>query len=269
MEGKEKINIQHPEAWELLVSIGDKRVDYILYTPSVTGSLVVGGVDCVDDSLQALEDAIYDTPELLGEYKRVRVLVQSQRFVILPGDTADDDSIRLLSEAFPGDNGDTALCALSQCGVKIAYLMPQGMSAFIGRTFSYPEVSHRLLPLCEHCAQQQSGIEVSRMCLNFQQDRMDVIVCRGNALQLANIFMFNNARDAVYFAMAAWRACGLNQLNDELLLMGERETCAELTPVLREYVKSVMPAEFPAEAMRLGRNAMQVPLELILLALCA
>ena len=51
MEGKERINIEHPEAWELLVSIEDKQVDYILFSPSVAGSLVIGHVERVDDSL--------------------------------------------------------------------------------------------------------------------------------------------------------------------------------------------------------------------------
>ena len=44
MEGKNKINIQHPEAWELLVLVEDEQVSYILYTPSVDGSLITGEV---------------------------------------------------------------------------------------------------------------------------------------------------------------------------------------------------------------------------------
>ena len=77
MEGKNKIDIQHPEAWELLVLVEDEQVSYILYTPSVDGSLITGEVERADDSLQALEDAIYDTGELLNEYKRTRVIVHS------------------------------------------------------------------------------------------------------------------------------------------------------------------------------------------------
>ena len=37
---------------------------------------------------------------------------------------------------------------------------------------------------------------------------------------------------------------------------------------LRKYVKYVMPAAYPAAAMQLGHNAVQAPLELVLLALC-
>ena len=60
----------------------------------------------------------------------------------------------------------------------------------------------------------------------------------------------------------------MDQLHDRLQLMGDDAMRAEMTPELREFVKNVMPAEFPAAAMRLGRNALQAPLELILLALC-
>ena len=97
---------------------------------------------------------------------------------------------------------------------------------------------------------------------------MDLAIYHGSQLQCVNSYSFSSQEDAVYYALGAWRAHGLDQLTDELQLMGDRETCAALTPKLREFVKLVMPAVYPAAAMRLGRNAMQAPLELILQALC-
>ena len=97
---------------------------------------------------------------------------------------------------------------------------------------------------------------------------MDLAIYRGGKLLCANTFSCTDSQDGAYYALNAWRAHGLDQLTDEILLMGDREACAALTPVLREFVKSVMPAEFPVAAMRLGRNAMKAPLELILMALC-
>ena len=67
MGKNDKTNIQHPEAWELLVAIGDQQLDYILYAPAVAGSLQMGHASRTDDSLQALEDATYDTPDLLND----------------------------------------------------------------------------------------------------------------------------------------------------------------------------------------------------------
>ena len=118
MGKNDKTNIQHPEAWELLVAIGDQQLDYILYAPAVAGSLQMGHASRTDDSLQALEDATYDTPDLLNDYKRVRVVVHSQHFVLLPMETSDEDCAELLddsSELWGGtaseDGGSTPLDA--------------------------------------------------------------------------------------------------------------------------------------------------------------
>ena len=41
-----------------------------------------------------------------------------------------------------------------------------------------------------------------------------------------------------------------------------------VAPMLREYVTYVMPAIFPAAAMRIGMDAMKAPFDLILMSLC-
>lgn len=267
MKGKSVIDIQHPEVWELLVSVDETQVDYALYTPTVANSLTLGRVELPDASQQALEDAIYDTPQLLNEYKRVRVVVHARHFVLLPGDISDDDCAMLVRQAFPDDDGDAAVCPMPAHGVKIAYLLPRGMQAFLGRTFNYPAVYHHLMPLCEYFKKQDHEADAARMFLHLDGDAMDLAIYRGEALQCANIYPFTNAQDAAFFALSAWRAHGLDQLTDQLLFMGDGDLCAQVTPDLREYVKHVMPAAFPAAAMQLGRNALQAPLDLILMTL--
>ena len=268
MKGKEKIHIEHPEAWELIVDIAEGQVNYILFTPTVANSLIVGEVAWIDDTLQTLEDAVYDTPELLNEFKRVRVIVHSRHFVLFPDETSEGDCVKLLRHAFPADDGDAAVCPMPRNGVKIAYLMPRGMQAFLGRTFSYPMMCHHLMPLCEHFAELNSDKGFTGMLLNLDETCMDLAIYREGALQCANSYGFSDYHDAVYYALNAWRSHELDQLADELQLMGDREARAAMTPELRKFVKSVVPAEFPAAAMRLGRNAMQAPLGMILLALC-
>ena len=268
MADKKNINIEHPEVWDLLVSIDDRRVNYILYTPQVANSLIMGEVACADETLQSLEDAIYEEPVLLGEYHRVKLLVKSSHFLILPVETSDDDGKSMVCQAFPNDDGDAAVCLLPASDVKIAYLMPRGMQAFLDRTFNFPETYHHLFTLCEHFEGLNRHQGISRMILNLHEEEMDLAVYRDGSLQCANSFPFSNVHDATYFALNAWRTFGLDQLADELQLMGDNAVRAAMTPELRRFVKYVMPAVYPAAAMRLGRNAMQAPLELILLALC-
>ena len=97
---------------------------------------------------------------------------------------------------------------------------------------------------------------------------MDIAVYCDGSLQCANTYPLSNVDDAVYYALNVWRTHGMDQLNDQLQITGNHPLCAEMTTKLREFVKHVMPFAFPTAAMRLGRNAIQAPLELILLALC-
>ena len=243
-------------------------MDYALFTPAVAGSLVTGTVERADGSVKALEDAVYDMPELLNEYRRVRVVVHSPHFVLLPQSVTEEDCALMVREAFPADDGDVEVCSLPRCGVKLAWLLPSGLRAFLGRTFNYPDVVPHLAPLCEHFHELNHDDGRSRMFLHLTDGRMDLAIFNNGALACANSYAFDDAQDAAYFSMNAWRTFGLDQLTDELQLLGDNALRATMTPVLREYVKSVMPAVYPAAAMRLGRNAMQAPLELILLALC-
>lgn len=268
MEGNEKTTIRHPEAWELLVSIEDKQVNYALFTTTVAGSLITGKVARADESLQALEDAVYDTPELLNDYKRVRIVIHSPHFVLLPGETSDEDCEQLLHEAFSTEDTEAIVSALPSSGVKSAFLVPCGMKAFLGRTFSLPEVYHHLQPLCEHFGALRRGEGPSRMTVLLKTGRMDLVIHRNGELQCANSYPFANPNDAAYFALNAWSTHGLDQLTDELHVAGEPEVCETVEPLLKQHVKLVMPAEFPAAAMRLGPAAVKAPLELILLALC-
>lgn len=240
---------------------------YILFTPEVANSLHIGEVASTEDSLQGFEDAVYNTPVLLDEYKRVRVVVYPKHFVLFPQDVADEDCMALLREAFPDDDGDAAVCPMPLNGVKIAYLLPLGTQAFLGRTFNYPAIFPHLVPLCEHFKSLDSG-DNCKMFLHLTENRIDLAIYRDGKMMCANSYPFTGAQDAVFFTLAAWRAHAFDQLTDELQLLGDNALQAMMTPLLREYVKHVMPAVYPAAAMRLGRNAMQAPLELILLALC-
>ena len=266
MQGNNHIDIQHPEAWNLLISVAEGRLDYILYAPSVPGSLVVGEVDWPDGTLQGLEDAVYAAPVLLGDYKSVRLLVDSQHYVLFPSTVSDDDCDALLRMAFPGDDGDTVVSALPLCGLKLAMILPPGMRSFLGRTFNYPQVSHRLAPLCEY-VKGQAGAQ-GLMFIHLLDGSMDLVAFRDGMLQSASSFACTGDQDAAYHALAAWRASGMDQLGDELQFIGSGEMCSATVARLREFVKQVRPARYPAAALQLGRNAMQAPLDLILLALC-
>ena len=74
--------------------------------------------------------------------------------------------------------------------------------------------------------------------------------------------------DAVYYILASRENLRLPD-TDEIMISGDRTTRAAITPVLRRYVRYVMPAIFPSVMFRAGRASLSAPFELIVAPLVA
>lgn len=266
------IDIQHPEYWTLQLAFGPSEVQYTLHDIDEENSLITGtlplDLSC-GNYLKAAENAIYDNPVLLNDYKKVRIMVESQHFMILPEAFADElDAQDAFEVMFPDMEGDFALCALPRCGVHIAYEMPKGLLGFLQRTFNMPPVVHHLYPLMEHFKHQDEHRTGACMHLNLHPERIDLLIVRDRALVMANSFPCTDAANAIYYALNAWQSFGLDANKNELFVTGGKPLRDAAIPTLRKYINYVMPSIFPAAALRIGQDAVKAPLELILLALC-
>ena len=266
------IAIDRPELWNLELGVCRDKLQYVLYARSGAQSLHWGevGLDASAGYLQALGNAVYDHPLLLNDYGKVRIVASSNHFVILPHEALEreEDCALCLSEMFPDDDGDVCLCGLPQNELAVAYTLPRGVLNFLQRTFNMAPVFHHLHPLCEHFHRLNKGSDISRMFINLYDSSMDVVVyCRG-ALHMANNYSFRNADDAAYLVLHVWNEFKMEPLTDEVQLMGDKTLRNDIAPLLRKYINYVMPAIFPADAARLGHDAMKAPLNLMLLASC-
>lgn len=266
------IDIQHPEYWTLQLALAAKEVQYTLFDIDEENSLISGtlplDLSC-GSYLKAVENAIYDNPVLLNDYKKVRVMVESQRFMILPPEFSDEMDAQDAFEAmFSEMEGDFALCNLPRCGVNIAYEMPKGLLGFLHRTFNMPPVVHHLYPFMEHFKQQDERRTGACMHLNLRDDRVDILIVRDRALVMANSYPCTDTANAIYYTLNAWNTFGLEATKNELFVTGSKALRDATIPTLRKYINYVMPSIFPAAALRIGQDAVKAPLSLILLALC-
>ena len=279
------INIDHTELWSLELHITGEQLKVLLYSKAQANSLITRtlALDLSTGSqLKAVEAAVYDNQLLLSEFKEVSVVVDSRHFVLLPPDFSADDtaapdgasSAQAALDAAFGTKGNAdvecAFCQMPRCAAAVAFEVPKGLDAFLRRTFFQPRVVHRLYPLCEHFARLNEGSGMSRLHINYDPDgqTMDLAAFSHGRLAMANTFTFRSPADAAFYALHAWSSLGFDSLNDEVQITGSRTMREATAPMLRKYVSYVMPAIFPAAALRIGHDAVNAPLELILLALC-
>lgn len=266
------ITVKRPELWTLMLAVGERRLQFILFTPAQENSLIAREIPLrpATSWIAALENAVYDNPVLLDDYGRVDIVAAAPHFVVVPPAVAQDEeqAEQVFTTMYPADDCDVLSCSLPQCGVAVTYGLPRGMYSFLQRTFSTAPVVHHLYPLCEHFKRLNDGSGISRMFINLHQDYMDMVVYRKGDMLLANSFPLRNATDAAFLALHTWNSFDLDPLTDEIQLTGDKQLKDEMAPLLRKYVRYVMPAIYPAAAMRLGDQALTAPLDLILLATC-
>ena len=102
------------------------------------------------------------------------------------------------------------------------------------------------------------------MLVSFDGPRMDLLVLGSGGAPLAlRSFPFREPLDAVYYIMGVRQALGLPDY-EEIMIGGDAAMRASVTPVLREYVRYVMPAIFPGAMLRVGREALRAPFGLVL-----
>ena len=213
---------------------------------------------------------MYDHSVLLDDYGKVAIVVNAPHFVILPTDIASNYDLAHdnYTTVFPDDDCETTTCLLPQCNIGIAFGMPGDLQGFLMRTFNNAPIYHHLFPLCEHFKRLNTGTGISRMFINMHDTYMDMVIYSHGEVILANTFYVRNTADATFLALHTWKSFQLNATSDEIQLTGERQQRDQLAAELRKYVKFVMPAIYPAAALRLSDDVASAPLDLILLATC-
>ena len=267
------IEIQHPEVWNLSARISADSITYAMHSSMDEGTLTFGqfAFDSPDQAVhKKLEAAIYDNRFFLYDFGKRRFLIDSTRFVIVPEEFTAGENARAekyFRNLYPNDKSVVAVDHIPEVGADIAYGIDPAIDSFLRRTFDNPPTQHALTPIIKFLRQKDIyGAE--RKMYAYVCDRcLEIVALRNGRLFFANRFDFSTETDALYYIINVWRTLEKND-SDELHIMGDKEQKKALLPELRKYVKTVIQTIFPAQLLKLGKNAMTAPFDLIVIPLC-
>ncbi len=269
--------ISDPRRYNMALRISDTRLDILLRQSVPDENLIYSAVtldtSTTESLSRALEEAVYDNPALLGDFAGISVIIESARYTVVPdviGSFGDDFMDTASDILLPADDVPTELLTtpIAETGAMSLMRVPSELTAFLRRTFNNPAIIHHMAPLAAYCLNAEKLAGARRMYANLRTDSLDIIAFDGTRLLMATTFGFRDTMDAVYYIMATRELLGLTAASNELLLAGNPELRGAVTPILRRYVPYVMPAIYPADIMRAGKDMMRAPLDLIALQLC-
>ncbi len=263
--------ISNPRLWQLYVAIDSRGLDVMAYNPLEEHSLVTAFVEYDGDySPKAVEDAVYDNPFLLNDFKRATIVMRDIPFALLPDDVADNQQMAetIVGELTGRVDAEILFDRLPLLGMSVAYAPDTELLNFLRRTFPGVTVRHRLSALLQYWHATTRAMRPLTTHVNLRGETLDIAAYSGNCLIFANTFRASAMADRLYYIMAVRQSIGADG-EIPILLGGDRHLRDELTGVLSRYVSRVLPAVFPVAMFKAGgQAAMNTPLDLVVIPLC-
>ncbi len=250
----------------LAIDLERDELSYIVYGNGTQPKIGTVTLDAGTDSKQTLENAVYDTPQLLEDYSHTTIALHSQHFVVMPAELTASANI-VFQASFSSLEGELMTCQVKNTEAAIACDVPLGVTAFLQRTFGAPTLLHHLAPLIAYCAEAYAD-DNGCMHINVTEQEAHIVATLGGKLQLANTYPYHSVDDIIYFALAAFRECHFDSRADKVFLSGDNELRSRLAEPLRQRIAYVMPELFPSQALTtLGNEAINLPFNLIATAI--
>lgn len=260
--------IEHPRMWQLILEVSTSRLSVVAFSAYEDHALIFESIPLDAASpipLRALEDAVYDNPMLLLDFKRVTVIHDTTRFIPIPGD-GTKSAEGLLRRIFPEDNDyprEIITNPLPSLDIAIPFEIPADIAGFIRRTFHNALIIHPLTPLATYFQAKHPNRRKGKTLVNLNGNRLDIVTLGDTAPLHINSCRFREPMDAIYHILASREKLTLPD-TEEIMIAGDRATRAAITPILRRYVRYVMPAIFPSAMFRAGKASLSAPFEMIL-----
>lgn len=265
----DKEMIKEPRMWQLVMEPTSDTLSVMAFSPIEHHTLIAEDIPLASSAtpLKAFQEAVYDNPLLLSDFNRVTILLPERRAMPVPDMLSSDEARRqAFASAFPPATADGPEEIIAEELPGLGATMLTGVNreflGFMRRTFNNPRVGHTLSPLALYFKAKHPTRPRGKMIANLRQGRCDIVILGDTAPMVMNSYPVRDPMDSVYYIMACREGFGLTP-TDEIILAGDTASRGAVAPVLRRFVRYVMPAIFPSTMFRAGRAALRTPFEMI------
>ena len=223
------------------------------------------------DNLKALEEIIYDNPELIGEYRRVDIAIDNNMFFVMDikdAETPGEIERRIESlwpESRHADETEILTTPVEDDKTIFVYAVSRKLTAFLRRTFNNPLISHRLGVLAKYHAHKNRLGNMGKVHVNLSADKTDIIVFGHQGLLMANTLSTKTPEDAAYYTLAVMRHFEYDNQADRVLVAGNISLREKYVGLMRNFVNFVVPEIFPSELSAANTYESAIPFELLLI----
>ena len=228
----------------LSFSVVDREAEHqLIYEPYTVKSGV---------SLAAnLRQAFKESDLLTRGYSKVRVYIDTPLLIVPIEEFKEEDITILYQHAFSGHDSDAILYRVQpSLNVVALFCINKDLKMVVEDNFANVRFTPLLQPVWNYL-HQRSFVGLNRKLYAYYHDKkVDIFSFEKNRFKFFNSFEAPHPKDALYFMLYVWKQLGLDQLRDELHLLGDVPDQEWLLYNTRLYIKKVFTLNPSAEFNR-------------------
>lgn len=240
--------------WRLILRIDPRRLSALLTGPeSVQRPVIFHTEELADDSLKALENAIYDNQLLLSDFKRIDIIFSSPLLLTAP-DGTDSLHEAMAAAMLPDYAAPRTILSESFGAGSVVYAPDSATVNFASRTFAAARLHHALAVNATYLTHRNrdKGLPGTTYALCEAPGEMTLVgFDAAGSLRYINRPSPREAADYAYYCLAG------PGTGSSTMVGGEPELRNEVCDILRRMQPGakILPLTLPEELLHLRRMA--------------
>ena len=263
--------ISEPNLHRLGILLTKYGMDVLITSRTNDRSLIYHRIDFTpgDDSLKALEEAVYDNPLLTSDFYSVDVVMDNKRFFMISEEDNKPDEIRrridaLWPEERTGTELETKIIEIEPKKTYFVTAINRSLHSFLRRTFHNVTVTHRLAVLAQYHANQNKIGTIGKIHVNLSKESVDIMAFGREGLLLANTYKTNGIEDAVFYTLTVADSFCFDNLTDQIFVDGSPEVYENFMTSIRRFIPIVSHQTYAQTLYDNNIVAKAAPIELLL-----
>ncbi len=241
--GNNHIDFNKSEHYTLSIRLSTDGFLFSVYNPinDSTHEVAILTLDSSTSLAANLKRAIQENDFLQLCYKRVNVIVNTNRYTNLPLDLYNESSIiDVFSFNHSKQKNEIVLSNHFKHSKSISIFgMDNSCHDLLINQYTKPAFYCRSFLLNEFFVSKSHLGNSRKMYISFNKSSIDILCYERNHLQFINTFDTSHHNDIIYFVLGTWKQLNYDQQHDELHLTGLFEEKEIIIKELKEYIQQV------------------------------
>ncbi|MGL4520729.1 MAG: DUF3822 family protein [Phocaeicola sp.] len=240
-----------------IYSLEDRKIMFRPYTVNEAYSMTAN-----------IREWLTQSDELKLPFKKVNIVVDSNRFTTIPFELFNDEmSEALFYHNHTPINNEIVLCnVLGKSNLALLFGMDKYAHQLLNEQFPmarfYASKSTVTELLCQHTNRPPKS---KALYAYLRQNQLELYAYSGHEPLLLNSYPCQQGSDQIYYILTAWNKLGLCQEREKLYLIGNERIKEEIVSQVKEYIKEVEMPHFTPLPSSDSEATNEIPLELIAL----